>query len=74
MLKKQAEVKIILQDKLQNFVKKIKYLEKQLQHVPTTAIEQLEASTTTKRGFAYFYSFQEQGLQKNPKWPRLVTK
>jgi hypothetical protein len=67
MLKKQAEEKTRLQEKLQNYAKKIKYLEKQLQHVPTTTTKQSEASTTTKRGSAYFSSSQEQGLQKPPK-------
>jgi len=33
MLKKQVEDKTRLQEKIQNYAKKIKYLEKQLQHV-----------------------------------------
>jgi hypothetical protein len=39
MLKKKAEDKTRLQEKLQNYAKKIKDLEKQLQHVPTAATQ-----------------------------------
>ena len=73
MLKKQVEDKTRLQEKLQNYAKKIKDLKKQLQHVSNTATEQSEATTTTKRGFENFSSSPEQGLQKPPKQPRVDT-
>jgi hypothetical protein len=59
---------------LQNCAKKIKYIKKQLQHVPAAVLKQSKASTTTKRGPAYFSSSQEEGLQKPPKNPGVVTK
>ena len=74
MLKKKAKDKRKLQETLQNYAKKIKDLEKQLQHVPTTATKQSKASRTTKRDSAYFSSSREKGLQKPPKKPRVIKK
>jgi predicted nuclease with TOPRIM domain len=74
MLKKQAKDKHILQETLQNCAKKIKDLEKKLQHVLVAAPEQSEDSTTTKRGSKNFSSSQEQGFQKPPmQQARVVT-
>jgi len=58
---------------LQNYARKVKYLEKLLQHVLVAAPKQSEACTTTKRGYVDFSSSQEQGLQKPLKHPRVVT-
>jgi hypothetical protein len=69
MLKNQAEDKRKLQETLQNYANKIKDLDKQLQHVSVAALEQLEASTTKKRGSLDFSSSQEKDLQKPPKQP-----
>jgi predicted nuclease with TOPRIM domain len=74
LLKKQAEEKTRLQERLQKYAKKIKDLDKQLQHVLTIATEQSKSSTTTKIKSAYFSSSQEQGLQKPRKQPRVDTK
>jgi hypothetical protein len=72
MLKKIGEDKRNLQDRLQNYAKKVKELEKKLKHVHVVASEQSEASTKEEIDFTDFSSSQEEGLQKPPKQPRVT--
>jgi hypothetical protein len=59
MLKKKAEDKRKLQETLQNYAKKIKDLEKQLQHVLVAAPEQSKALQQQREALHDFSSSQE---------------